>query len=108
MTASPTELSELYRRSRATICAPPSRESAILYRRKGDSVRQYLIAGLVLFSLGAFVLIRGASFTTKREVLKVGDVQVSADQRQSIPPWVGGLAMVAGVALVFAGTRRRA
>ena len=71
-------------------------------------MRQFLIAGIILFGLGAFVLLRGASFTSRREVVKVGDVQISADQRQSIPPWVGGMAMVAGVALVFAGTRRRA
>jgi hypothetical protein len=71
-------------------------------------MRQFLIAGIILFGLGAFVLLRGASFISKRQVLKVGDVQVSADQRQSIPPWVGGVVMVAGVALVFAGTRRRA
>lgn len=71
-------------------------------------MRQFLIAGIILFGLGAFVLLRGASFTSRREVVKVGDVQLSAEQRQSIPPWVGGMAMVAGVALVFAGTRRRA
>ena len=71
-------------------------------------MRQFLIAGIVLFGLGAFVLLRGASFTSKRQVLEVGDVQVSAQQRQSIPPWVGGMALVAGVGLVFAGMRRRA
>lgn len=71
-------------------------------------MRQFLIAGIILFGLGAFVLLRGASFTSRRQVLEVGDVQVSAEQRQSIPPWVGGMAMVAGVGLVFAGMRRRA
>ena len=71
-------------------------------------MRQFLIAGIILFGLGAFVLLRGASFTSKRQVLEVGDVQVSAEQRQSIPPWVGGMALVAGVGLVFAGMRRRA
>ena len=70
-------------------------------------MRQFLIAGLVIFGLGAFVLLRGASFTSRRDVLKVGDLQISADQRQSVPPWLGGAAMVVGVALVVAGTRRR-
>jgi hypothetical protein len=71
-------------------------------------MRQFLIVGIILFGLGAFVLLRGASFISKRQIVKVGDVQLSADERQSIPPWLGGAAMVAGVALVFAGTRRRA
>jgi len=70
-------------------------------------MRQFLIAGIVIFGLGAFVLLRGASFTSRRDVLKVGDLQISADQRQSVPPWLGGAAMVVGVALVVAGTRRR-
>jgi hypothetical protein len=71
-------------------------------------VRQYLIAGLIILGLGAFVLIRGASFTSRKDVLKVGDLKVTADEQQTIPPWVGGVAMVAGTALIIAGTRKRA
>mgnify|MGYP001348766733 CR=1 FL=1 len=71
-------------------------------------MRQYLIAGIVILVVGAFVLFRGATFTSRRDVLTVGDLKVTADEQQSIPPWVGGAAMVAGVALVVAGMRRRA
>lgn len=71
-------------------------------------MRQFIIAGIVLLGLGAFVLLRGASFTSRRDVLKVGDVKITADEQQSIPPWVGGAAMLVGVALIVAGTRKRA
>ena len=71
-------------------------------------MRQFLIAGIVLIGLGAFVLLRGASFTSRRDVLKVGDVQLTASERQTIPPWVGGAAVVLGVGLIVAGTRIRA
>ena len=71
-------------------------------------MRERFIAGLVLLGLGLFVLLRGASFTSRREVLKVGDLKVSATERQAIPPWVGGLAVVAGLALLVAGARKRA
>ena len=71
-------------------------------------MRQFIIAGIVILSLGAFVLLRGASFTSRRDVLKVGDVKITADEQQSIPPWVGGAAMLVGVALIVAGTRKRA
>jgi hypothetical protein len=54
----------------------------------------------------AFVLLRGASFTSRRDVLKVGDVKITADEQQSIPPWVGGAAMMVGVALIVAGGKR--
>ncbi len=71
-------------------------------------MRTSLIAGLVILALGAFVLLRGASFTSRKDVLKVGDVKVSADERQSVPPWVGWAAVVAGVVIIGAGARQRA
>ncbi len=66
------------------------------------------IAGIVILCLGAFVLLRGASFTSRRDVLKVVDVKITADEQRSIPPWVGGVAVVAGVVLIAAGARKRA
>jgi drug/metabolite transporter (DMT)-like permease len=65
------------------------------------------IAGIVLILLGAFVLL-GGSFTTKREVLRIGDVKVSADEKRTIPGWAGALAIVAGVVLVVTGSKKRA
>jgi hypothetical protein len=70
-------------------------------------MRPLTIAGILLVAFGAFVLIRGASFTSRRDVLKVGDVKVTADEQRSIPPWAGWLAVVAGGALAVAGARRR-
>jgi hypothetical protein len=71
-------------------------------------MRPLILAGIVLLGLGAFVLLRGGSFTTRRDVLKVGDVKITADEQQSIPPWLGGVALVAGVVLIAAGARKRA
>ena len=71
-------------------------------------MRPFILAGIVILGLGAFVLLRGASFTSRRDVLKIGDVKVTADEQHSIPPWAGGVAMLAGVALIAAGARRRA
>lgn len=71
-------------------------------------MRPLVIAGLVLLGLGAFLLVRGGSFTTRREVLKVGDVKVTANDRQSLPPWTGWLAVAVGAGLLVAGARKRA
>lgn len=71
-------------------------------------MRPMIIAGIALIGLGAFVLLRGASFTSRRDVLKVGDVKVTADEQQTIPPWAGGIAIVAGIACIASGSRRRA
>ncbi len=69
-------------------------------------MRPMLIAGVLLLVLGAFVLLRGGSFTTRQDVLKVGDVKITADEQQSIPAWVGGLALLAGLGLVVAGAQK--
>jgi hypothetical protein len=71
-------------------------------------MRPIILAGIVLLCLGVFFLIRGGTFTTRRDVLKVGDVKVTADEQQSIPPWAGWVVVAAGVGCVVAGARRTA
>ena len=71
-------------------------------------MRPLIVAGVLLLALGAFLLIRGGSFTTRRDVLEVGDVKVTANERQAIPPWAGWVALVAGAGLLAAGARKRA
>ncbi|MBS1241888.1 MAG: hypothetical protein H6R40_1315 [Gemmatimonadetes bacterium] len=88
--------------------APSRRRSRFAPIWKEGSMRAYIIAGIVLLGLGAFVLLRGGSFTTRRDVVRMGDMKITADQQQSIPPWVGGAALVAGLALIVVGTRKRA
>lgn len=66
-----------------------------------------IVAGLLLLCFGAFALIRGASVTTKRNVLEVGDLKVTADEQRTLPPWAAGVAVGVGVALIAAGIRTR-
>ncbi|MBK6494261.1 MAG: hypothetical protein IPG05_04030 [Gemmatimonadetes bacterium] len=69
-------------------------------------MRPLSLAGIALICVGAFLLIRGGTFTTRRDVLEVGDVKLTADEKQTIPPWVGGVAIIAGVVVVAAGMRK--
>jgi hypothetical protein len=71
-------------------------------------MRPLILVGIVLLGLGAYVLVRGGSFTSRHDVLNVGDVKVTADEQRSIPPWLGGAAIAMGAALIVAGARRRA
>jgi hypothetical protein len=64
------------------------------------------MVGLALIVIGATVYLRGLS--AKREVLRIGDVSVSAEERSPITPWAAGLAVLAGIALMTTGARRRA
>ena len=70
-------------------------------------MRPLSLAGIALICVGAFLLIRGGTFTTRRDVLEVGDVKLTANEKQTIPPWVGGVAIIAGVVVVAAGMRQR-
>jgi drug/metabolite transporter (DMT)-like permease len=66
------------------------------------------IAGILLIVLGAFIVFKGLSYGSQRSVLRVGDVEVTAEGERAIPPWVGAGAIVGGVLLVAgAGVRSR-
>lgn len=71
-------------------------------------MRPNILAGIVILILGAFVLIQGGSFSSKRDVLKVGDLKITATEEETIPSWVGWIAVLGGAALLLAGTRKRA
>ena len=70
-------------------------------------MRPLTIAGLILLLLGGFVLLRGLSYTSQKSVLKVGDFHATVEERQTVPPWIGAGAVVAGIVLLVAGSRRR-
>jgi uncharacterized membrane protein len=71
-------------------------------------MRPLTLVGILLLALGAFVLFRGMSYKSKDEVLRVGDLKASVEERHAVPTWVGGLAIVAGIVLIAGGMKRRA
>lgn len=70
-------------------------------------MRSSVILGIALAAIGAFVLMRGLSYRSERDVVRVGDLQVTAETQRSIPPWAGGLAIAGGLVLVGVGMRGR-
>jgi len=64
------------------------------------------IIGVLLIVFGAIVLVlRGVSYVKSRDQADLGVAKVTVENRGFIPPWVGGVALVVGVALLFAGRR---
>ena len=68
------------------------------------------LVGLVLVVLGLVgVAYGGITYTRHREVAQVGPLQVTASEQHTIPisPIFGGIAIIAGVALIVAVKRAR-
>ena len=70
-------------------------------------MRASVWAGIALIVVGVAVYLRGG-FTKKEEVVDVGPLKVSHEERQHIPPWIAGLVVAGGVLLVASGMRQRA
>jgi uncharacterized membrane protein (DUF441 family) len=71
-------------------------------------MRPQALIGIVLLIFGAFIVFRGVTYKSKDEVLKIGDLKASVEEKRAVPTWAGGLAIVAGVVLLAAGMKRRA
>ena len=66
------------------------------------------LVGLILIALGLVgVAYGGITYTRHRQVAQVGPLQVSTREERTIPisPIVGGVAIIAGVALIVAVKR---
>lgn len=71
-------------------------------------MRTPVIVGLALILAGGFFLLRGGSFTSRDEVLTVGDLKVTAERTHPIQPWIAGLVIVTGVVFIATGIRSKA
>lgn len=69
-------------------------------------MRSMIILGALLLAAGLYVAINGASFTTNETVLKAGPLEANMKRQQTIPPWVGAVAILGGVGLIAVGFRK--
>jgi len=69
------------------------------------------LAGILLVVLGALALAyQGFNYTHREKVLDVGPIHATRDTQEhiSLPPIVGGLALIGGVTLLVVGARQKA
>jgi uncharacterized membrane protein len=65
--------------------------------------------GILLIVLGGLALAyQGFSYTHQERVLDLGPIHATAEEREhvSIPPILGGLALVGGIALLVIGGKK--
>jgi uncharacterized membrane protein len=68
-----------------------------------------MMIGILLIVLGGLALAyQGFNYTKQEKVLDIGPIHATAEEQKhvSIPPLLGGLALVGGIVLVIAGTRK--
>jgi len=64
------------------------------------------IIAVLLIVFGAIVLVlKGVSYVKDKDKVDLGVATVTTERRGFIPPWVGAVALVAGVVLLVAGRR---
>ena len=66
------------------------------------------VAGVILIVIGVISLVfQGITYTRHKKVLQVGSFEATTEQHKTIPlpPIIGGVAIVAGVALMMVGRR---
>jgi uncharacterized membrane protein HdeD (DUF308 family) len=67
------------------------------------------LIGIILIVLGVVALAyQGITYTTHKKVLDIGPIQATEEKRHTIPlpPVLGALALVGGVIVLVAGSRR--
>jgi len=65
------------------------------------------LLGVLLLLFGGFVVFRGLTYQSRSNEVRIGDVRITAEERRTIPTWVGVAALVGGLVLISAGARRR-
>ena len=69
------------------------------------------LLGIILIVLGALALAyQGITYTTHKKVLDVGPLQATTTEHKTIPlpPILGGIALVGGIALLLTGRKAAA
>ena len=68
------------------------------------------ILGIILIAIGIIALAYGGytSFTTQRNVAKIGPVEINKAEEHPVPlgPIVGGVCIAGGIILVLAGNKK--
>lgn len=66
-----------------------------------------IIAGLILAVGGVFLVLRPPHYSSRERVFKIAGVQASVRHEKTLPRWVGGTVLGAGIVLLAAGLVKR-
>ena len=67
------------------------------------------LIGIILIILAVIAFsFRGITYTKHEKVLDIGPIEATAEKKETIPlpPVLGAVALIGGIALVFVGSKR--
>lgn len=67
----------------------------------------FIVVGIILIALGAAGFMGMLNFNQDKEVLKVGDLSATVEQKRTVPQWLGGAAVFVGLGLIVVGATRK-
>ena len=71
-------------------------------------MRLLLLPALLLIGLGIAILLGKIETDQRKDVIRIGEFKASVETKQPLAPWIGGVAIGAGVGLaMFALMRKR-
>ena len=89
----------------------PRRRSQVRgLNRESETMKPIFWFGILLIVLGGLALAyQGFDYTHQEKVLDVGPIHATAEEQKhvSIPPLLGGLVLVGGIALVITGAKKK-
>jgi hypothetical protein len=69
----------------------------------------YTLLGIILIAVGIMAFAyQGITYTTREKVVDLGPVHMTAERTRTLPltPIVGGIALVGGIVLLVAGSKK--
>jgi hypothetical protein len=69
-------------------------------------MRLLIVTGILLAALGAFIVVKGLNIQS-RGTVHIGPIQSTVREQHTVPALFGWVAVVGGVLLVIAGSRRK-
>jgi uncharacterized membrane protein len=67
------------------------------------------LIGIILIILAVIAFsFQGITYTKREKVLEIGPIEATAEKKETIPlpPVLGAVALIGGIALVFVGSKR--
>ncbi len=66
-----------------------------------------IVAGILIAAFGIAAYLGKLNYNHDKEVVKIGDLSAKVKEEDTVPQWLGGVAVLVGAGLVVVGAMRK-